>query len=221
MAELAQPDPAVELEAHVEHIESNPARWHWLNVLDRIRDDTDVLSPMSELIEKLAESEVVSKFYSYSSMRTLCFSASSHYPWVDQGFPRVDVWNGQLQVDGAEMSLAETLTAIERALMKSETPPFFGSAVALETSLLHRNFVEMESSLSPRLELHAGWLRNQVSANGRSCSSSGTVVTFDQRENPTYWPDISTVSMVMHRYCVNGESLAEILADPSRDSRWD
>ena len=77
------------LERHAEVLETDPARWHWLHVRDRIGDDRDVLAPLRPLIEVLAASPVATAFYTYSSLNRLCFSASSHFPWVNDGLPIV------------------------------------------------------------------------------------------------------------------------------------
>ena len=77
------------LERHAEVLETEPARWHWLHVRDRIGDDRDVLAPLRPLIEVLAASPVATAFYTYSSLNRLCFSASSHFPWVNDGLPIV------------------------------------------------------------------------------------------------------------------------------------
>ncbi|HEX3010002.1 MAG TPA: hypothetical protein VHO90_20540, partial [Bacteroidales bacterium] len=78
----------IQLERHAEVIESDPSRWHWLHMHDRINNPEDVLAPLAPLISALADSPTASKFYTYSSLNRLCFSASSHYPWVGQ-FPIV------------------------------------------------------------------------------------------------------------------------------------
>ena len=70
-------------------LETDAARWHWLQFRDRIADPHDVLAPLRTLIEALATSPVATRFYTYSSLHMLCFSASSHFPWVDDGLPVV------------------------------------------------------------------------------------------------------------------------------------
>src|SRR5262249_45463638 len=79
--------PGVELERRAEVLETDPARWHWLHVRDRIADPNDVLAPLRDLLEALAMSSIASQFYSYSSISYFSFSASSHYPWVNDGLP--------------------------------------------------------------------------------------------------------------------------------------
>jgi hypothetical protein len=86
---LAERVTGVELERHAEILESEPARWHWLHVRDRLAETDDVLAPLRELIEVLTARRIATTFYTYSSLNRLCFSASSHYPWVDEGLPVV------------------------------------------------------------------------------------------------------------------------------------
>lgn len=81
--------PGVELEPYADVLETDPPRFHWLHVRDRIADPSDVLAPLRDLIGRLATNPVATTFYSYSSLDWLCFSASSHFPWVDDGLPRV------------------------------------------------------------------------------------------------------------------------------------
>src|SRR5262249_27706390 len=76
---------AVSLERHAEILESNPARWHWMHLLERVSDAEDVLAPLRELIEVLATKPQASQFFSFSSLNSFCFSASSHYPWAREG----------------------------------------------------------------------------------------------------------------------------------------
>src|SRR6185503_16077256 len=97
--------PRIELERHAEVVETDPARWHWLHVVDRIEDPDDVLAPLRELIGMLAKSPVATKFYSFSSLNHLCFSASSHFPWVNKGLPVITpTREGGCLVDGTRCS---------------------------------------------------------------------------------------------------------------------
>ena len=80
----------VQLQPHAEVLEVNPARWHWLHVRDRITNPKDVLAPLAELIGVPATSPVASRFYTFLQLDRLCFSASSHYPWVGRYPP---VWS--------------------------------------------------------------------------------------------------------------------------------
>lgn len=63
----------IELERHAEVLEIDPARWHWLHVLDRISNPRDTLVEISSLVAELARNSVVSQFYCYTSLNSLCF----------------------------------------------------------------------------------------------------------------------------------------------------
>jgi hypothetical protein len=84
-------------------LETDPARWHWLHVGDRINDANDVLAPLADLMRALASSPIATRFYSYSSLNRLCFSASSHYPWVDEGLPVVTPAAGRAYLIGTAL----------------------------------------------------------------------------------------------------------------------
>ena len=139
---LAERVPGVELERHAEVLEIDPARWHWLHFRDRIADPRDVLAPLRPLIEALSTSPVATKFYTYSSLNMLCFSASSHYPWADDELPVVWPLEGGLYLVGnnarrriaddaarnaTRCDLSRALQLIESKLTASPIAPFFGS----------------------------------------------------------------------------------------------
>jgi hypothetical protein len=140
---LAARVPGVELERHAEVLEIDPARWHWLHVRDRIANPHDVLAPLRPLIEALATSPLATKFYTYSSLSSLCFSASSHYPWADDRMPIVWPLEGGLYLVGDDAArrvgyaverratrcdLPRAVELIEAMLAASPVAPFFGSA---------------------------------------------------------------------------------------------
>ncbi len=61
---LATHVQGVELEPYADVLETDPSRWHWLHVRDRITDPSDVLAPLRDLIGRLATSPVATTFYS-------------------------------------------------------------------------------------------------------------------------------------------------------------
>jgi len=144
VAALTARVPGVELERHAETLEADPARWHWLHLRDRIANPGDVLAPLAALIEALAESPVATKFYTYSSLNMLCFSASSHYPWSDEGLPVVWPLEGGLYLVGdnarrriddevarsaTRCDLPRAVHLIETTLAAAPIAPFFGPAL--------------------------------------------------------------------------------------------
>ncbi|HVE84170.1 MAG TPA: hypothetical protein VND93_15035 [Myxococcales bacterium] len=129
-----------ELKPHAEVLEADPARWHWLRMRDRLDDPKDVLRALRPLIQALAESPIATRFFCFSSLDRLCFSASSHYPWVREGLPIIQAANGgdayriQLEPDdflrpvgGPDYRLSEAVERIEAVLAAAPVQPFFGS----------------------------------------------------------------------------------------------
>jgi len=151
------------LERHADVLEADPARWHWLHVRDRMANPRDALAALAPLIAVLANSPIVSRFYTFSSLHRLCFSASSHYPWVGR-YPVVssdDGANYYLEYPkGAEgddqglsaaCSLEETVARIETALAASPIEPFFGSEPDLEIRLVAESLNRLGSTLTAEL----------------------------------------------------------------------
>jgi len=209
----------VTLERHAEFIESMPARWHWLHVLDRITDPDDVLAPQRPLIEALAASPVVSEFYSFSSHYWLCFSASSHYPWVNDGLPTV-VAAGQNEyiVDatrrdrGLRYSVAEAVERIEAALASYPVRPFFGSAPHYELPALGASLQRCGSALRPAVVQRGGWHRLEVASGTRTCEVSENHVTFAEGSAVlrTGWRSLDDAASAIVRYLERDESSQDI-----------
>jgi hypothetical protein len=118
VAALPSIDERITVNRHAEWFERDAARWHWLHVRDRLNDEDDVLTPLRPLLVRLAESPIATRFFSYTSLYRLCFSASSHYPWVNQGLPTIDPNRtpDAVTVDGQQLSIDEAVGYIERVL---------------------------------------------------------------------------------------------------------
>jgi hypothetical protein len=180
LAELAS--LGMQIERHAEMLEVDPARWHWLHVRDRIADPDDVLAPLAPLITRLAASPIASRFYTYSSLMMLCFSASSHYPWVGS-FPAVGITeDGTIRLFGhAEKTetkdLGEAVSLIETALAASPLAPFFGSEADYELPALVAAFARANSHHIPTLVRRQQWTDLGVVHGSRRCTFSGSVVT--------------------------------------------
>jgi hypothetical protein len=165
------------IERHAEVLENDPARWHWLHVCDRIEDPSDVLFPLAPLISALADNPIASKFYTYSSLNRLCFSASSHFPWVGD-FPMV-VFAGDNVYDiaGARCSLQQAIAKIESLLSESPVKPFFGSKPDHDVHILQRIFADQGSSLRPMLVRRGQWSDVYVAKELRQCILSSDFIT--------------------------------------------
>ena len=168
----------VELERHADLIEIDPARWHWLHVLDRVANPDDVLRDLAPLILKLAELAAVSRFYSFSSLNRLCFSASSHYPWVGD-YPVVAPTGveGIYYVDDVRCDLEEAVRRIENALAASPIEPFFGSAPDHDLASVVEAFARSGSKLLPQTIQRQAWTVIEVALGARLCRFHDTAVT--------------------------------------------
>jgi hypothetical protein len=170
-----------ESQPHAELIESDPQRWHWLNVRDRIADPNDVLAPLRPLIEALASSPIASKFYSFSSLNRFCFSSSSHYPWVNKGLPVIaPSSDSTYHVDEGRCDLAGAVAYVERTLDAAPVAPFFGSASHMELALVRDYFARNGSTLVPNLLQRAAFYDVEVATDKRRCRLSGSAVTFEE-----------------------------------------
>ncbi len=161
----------VALERHADVIEVDPARWHWLHLLDRMADPDDVLAELAPLIAKLSERPLVTRFYPFSSLDRLCFSASSHYPWVEGFRPTVAPVEeeGMVTVDDVLCDWDEAVRRIEAALAASPVQPFFGSAPDHELPSVVEAFARSGSKLVPRVVQRQGDMTIEVEHAARNC----------------------------------------------------
>lgn len=164
------------IENHAEVLETgDAARWHWLHLEDRLRDPDDVLTLSKPLVEAALKRPAIMEFFSFTSLYTLCFSASSHYPWVREGLPTV-----QPLLEGTEYiveigssrkrcTVSRALELIEATLTDYPTRPFFGSAPFLDVDPLNTELAAQGSSLRAELVQRRQWFDCQVIEGGRSC----------------------------------------------------
>jgi len=218
-SELATRFPSVELECHAEVLETDPARWHWLHLRDRIADPDDVLAPLRDLIQALAESPVATRFFSFSSMDRFCFSASSHYPWVRDGLPVVTpAAKGVYLVGEKRCNLRRAVQLIEATLMASPLRPFFGSAPHYQLPLLSENLARQGSALRPQLVQREAWYELVVAdaAGTRICNVDTWRITFMDAigQLDASWPSDDDVVRAIRHFCEGGASLDEIASDP-------
>jgi len=216
---LATHVPGVELECYADVLEADPARWHWLHLRDRVANPRDLLYPLRQLVLALAESPTATTFYSFSSMSCLCFSASSHYPWVRKGLPTVvPVGDALFLVDKTPCDLGRAVQTIETTLAASPIRPFFGSTPHYELPLVAESLARQGSLLCPRLVQRQGWydLVVEDTSGKKRCSVSGQHVTFTDAtsELDATWPKLEDAVRAIHRYAEDGTSLDEIATDP-------
>jgi len=142
-------------ERNAELLEIDPAKWHWAHVRDRIAEPDDVLAPLRLLVEAFAQSPIASRFFSFSSLNRFCFSASSHYPWINKRLPIIAPNGDGYVVDRERHDLASALVYVESVLGEYPVTPFFGTAVDHMRPLL----AEKLPAFDVRVEQRRGWRR--------------------------------------------------------------
>jgi hypothetical protein len=225
LADLVARFPNAGPEPHAEALERGEASaWHWLHVQNRLSDSGDALVPLKPLIERLLKRPAVTQFFSFSSLFSLCFSASSHYPWVNSGLPAV--WpterDGTVVVEIAGVrtlcAIEDAVELIESALVAYPTRPFVGSAAMLLVAPLAAELVALGSSLEPKLVQQRQWYRVVVEAGERWCHVSDggqTVELADSRESAFADPtSLASAAAVIRRWLEQGAGLDELASDP-------
>jgi hypothetical protein len=211
--ELVERAPSVEMERHAEVLEVDPARWNWLHLRDRMLDAADVLAPLRALIAALATSPVCTKFFTFSSLSRLCFSASSHYPWVNKGLPPIGAHaDGRYWVGSTSGDLPHAVESIEAMLATYPVPPFFGSAPHHELPLLAACLAQRGSKLRPRLVQHRAFYALVVDNGPRRCDVSDRSVTFvdgARRHGATY-PSLEEAAGSIVQYLEGGVAMDDL-----------
>ncbi len=214
--------PNLELEDHAEVLETDPARWHWLHVRDCLNNPRDVLAPLRGLIEALAGRPVATRFFSYSSLNRFCFSASSHFPWVDDGLPVVSPdAAGSYRVGHVPCDLARAIEVIEATLAAYPVRPFFGSARHHELPFLGESLARQGSSLRPALRQRGGWYRLVVERGPRDCEVDDRTVVFQEgtRSRRISYPSLDGAARAIRSYLEEASPLGELTADAETRSR--
>ncbi len=212
------PARGVSLERHAAVIEEDPARWHWLHVLDRGDTPGDVLSPLAPLLRRLAQSPIARRYYTFSSLNRLCFSASSHYPWVGD-LPLVvpTKEDGVYALEAGRFDLEGAVGQIEMALAACPVEPFFGTARDLRLPLVFAAFERQGSGLRPALVQHEGFFCVEAASGARCCrfTEEGGVTCVDvpaKRYLATRGLDDAVA--LARDFLEQGASLDAIAADP-------
>jgi hypothetical protein len=167
----------VGIEAHADLLErGEAARWHWMHLRERINDPRDVLRDSRQLIERLADRELPTRFFSFSSMTRFCFSASSHYPWVDPELPVIEPPYGEqayiveIGATRTECDVDQAIEVIEGALSAYPVSPFFGSATYRTVGPLDAQLAKAGSPLRAELRQHSHWFNAAVVSGDRYCT---------------------------------------------------
>lgn len=166
----------VQLERHAEVLETDPARWHWLHVRDRIANPQDVLAPLAALIQRLASSPIASGYYTFSSLMFLRFSASSHYPFVCPDLAVASASDGEVYVNGVRCTLEEAVAIIESTLAAWSVEPFFGCSEDRECRLITESLSRRGSPLRPEMIQSGRWKQIWLGVSQRSCDMGGNIL---------------------------------------------
>ncbi|GEM_PF-5070574 len=133
-------DPLVRADTHASlFVDGRYAEWSWAHHLDTAREGHGDLHYHLPLLEALAASAVVSPFFAFTSMSTLCLSRSSHFPFDTAGLPRMTPrreggWTMVWGEDRFEGDVDRLLPLIEERIASTPTP-YLGN---LETRLAPR-----------------------------------------------------------------------------------
>lgn len=203
------------IERHAEVLVVDPARWHWLHVRDRIADPEDALAGLEPLVRRLADSQIASRFYTFSSLNRLCFSASSHYPWVGNYPVVAPAGDGRYWVDQEHHSLEETVALVEAALAASPFEPFFGSATDIALRLVTESLLRRGSSVRAELIRRGQWSDVWLQSARRRCQVRLQSLTcFEERRWITMeCASVDDVVNVALRFLEEGASFEELAAN--------
>lgn len=201
------------VERHANLLEvGDAARWHWLHVADRLGDPDDVLLLSRSLIERLMERPAVTAFFSYTSLHSLCFTASSHFPWADDNLP--GVWppgedpHYVVEIGSSRTTCSADHAAdlIEATLEAHPIRPFFGCASILAVAPLDAELAAQGSSLQAEIWQRQQWFDARVTAGDRSCTvlhHNLRALSFEERgsrQKTAEYPDTSSAVTALRRW---------------------
>lgn len=147
-------------------------RWHWENVFAQA-ETSEVLTSYKPLITAIMESDLLSRYYSYTSLHRLCLSRSSLYPFDTEGLPVVcpsarsseifvATYSDQDRVTGP----AKAIVADVEARLVDDHPPYFGNIDDRLVRELNAEMIQAGSKLRARGVQSREWLRVVVKGGG-------------------------------------------------------
>lgn len=138
------------------------AEWHWVQVRAQARHG-GVLSLYAPLLDLIAGSEVASRFFSFTSLNSLCFSRCLLYPFDTEGMP-------VLGPRSAAKDAAAALRRLEDVLSRDEGRVHPGSVDDAMADEVNDALVRAGSGLRAEKVQERQWSRVVVrGADGRTC----------------------------------------------------
>ena len=175
LSELKRCVPQLGLEPHAELLErGDVAQRHWAHLLDGARAGDRPLAAFLPLLELIVVRPAISRFFSFTSMISLCFSYSSHFPFVTEGLPVVDPSQG----GGYRIALGEetwtgdaaaTTARVEELLARAPRTPFCGNEADTRIPLVNAELVRQGSLLRATRVQRRQWFTVGIEAGRRAC----------------------------------------------------
>jgi hypothetical protein len=223
IATLASRIPETQLDRHAQYLDSDPARAHWLEVLDRAEKPDDALAPHRDLVQACAANPAISRFYSFTSLSRLCFTASSHYPWVNEGLPNVSPTpDGRFVIDQHVHDLDGALATIERRLAASPIRPFFGCEAHHLLPQLAAHLRWLRSAAVPAIIQQHAWPRLVVQTETRTCQIDRGSVEFSHGDGKLLvtYPSLELAAAAIHDYLDAGATFDTLAASHQAESSY-
>jgi hypothetical protein len=172
--------------------------WHWNNVLQQAEHD-DVLGFYRPLLDLIVKSEVVSKFFSFTSLNRLCISRSSLFPFDTSGLPVLCPSRDEqrpyflLNSDRPEIqgNAAEMIGHLEQQLSRETTSPYFGIVDERLIEPFNQQIEKLGSPCRARRVQRGQWLDVIVRApGGRRCALESVVCDISRERFERDWSEI-------------------------------
>lgn len=194
------------------------ADWHWVQVVAQSRHDR-VLSSFAPLLPLIVRSEVVSRFFSFTSLNRLCFSRCLLYPFDTERMPLLAPAEGDAfwvadvggywdedQSEPTRMDAPSALRRLEDVLVRDDGAVHPGNRDDAMVDCVNATFRSAGSTLTAEKVQDCQWLRVVVSAaDGRTCRLSSerraeVRLTFTEEANPVRLSMDEAVKTLMDRF---------------------
>ncbi len=218
LAELARRVPGLAVFPHAEMLEAgDAARWHWQHLLDGARADAGPLGAYLPLLELVVARPVITRFFSFTSLYWLCFSRSSHYPFVTDGLPVLLPSDDGYQIElGQEKwtgDAAATVARLEQILAGAAGAPFRGNQADVDVPRIDAELIRQGAALRASRVQRRQWYDAWVIAGNRACQVStdtSWLVTFHEasvERGLMLYPDGPTAVAAVRRWVEDGAAV--------------